>query len=550
MASRVRAVSHAARSDRVAFAAYSAMYVLVGAFIVLVRHIVADDAAARVAQAWYVIASRDPHIGAIGFVWNPLPSIAEIPLVALRGLWPALTRDMFAGTIVSSLFMAGAVVHLRACLREIGTAREATILLTAGMALSPMVILYGANGMSEAMYLCFLIGTARFLLRWTVTGHIRPLVWTALNLALAVLARYEALAAVAAVAVAVFAVGTTARDRARSFRDRALGGLSDAVVVALPAVAAFVAWSVVSWVIAGNPFLQFTSRYGNASIMRASGTAAANGTGWSPLFLAFVQMLAYAPVGLAIATAGVAIAWLRRDRRFLALVALAGPLLFSIAAYVRGNTFGFFRYYLPGLPLALLAVALLLHPHARMRPSLPSWLRPGGAGAIAVILAVVLSGFITTTTAMADVRIAPEEQPVVSRLLRSDPPASVRHATSVLDSAATIAHDVDALGLASGAVALDTFDCGSLVVLNSVNPHQFVITSDRDFERIVADPVPFHVPYLLVPNADKGIEAIGVAHPGIYNGGVVDNLRTSVVAEWHTPGCPDYRLIHVLSDGA
>ena len=92
-------------------------------------------------------------------------------------------------------------------------------------------------------------------MRWTVSGHIRALVWTACYLALAVLTRYEAVAAIAAVIVVVFVVGTTARDPDQPLRERALGGLSDALVVALPPLAAVTAWCVVSWVIVGGVFV-------------------------------------------------------------------------------------------------------------------------------------------------------------------------------------------------------------------------------------------------------------------------------------------------------
>ena len=37
------------------------------------------DAESRVADAWYVFFTRDPHLAAIGFVWNPLPSILVMP---------------------------------------------------------------------------------------------------------------------------------------------------------------------------------------------------------------------------------------------------------------------------------------------------------------------------------------------------------------------------------------------------------------------------------------------------------------------------------------
>ena len=69
-----------------------------------------------------MIGSRDPHLAAIGFVWNPLPSLAAIPLVALRGIWPPLATKAFAGCVVSALCMAGAVVQLRGFLRETGLA--------------------------------------------------------------------------------------------------------------------------------------------------------------------------------------------------------------------------------------------------------------------------------------------------------------------------------------------------------------------------------------------------------------------------------------------
>lgn len=525
-------------------------YLAVGAYLVLHRHIIVGDAAARVAQAWYVVASRDPHLAAIGFVWNPLPSVAEIPLVALRGVWPALTRDTFAGCIVSALFMAGAVVQLRACLRELRVSPRVMSVLVAGMAISPMVVMYGANGMSEAMYLCFLLGVVRYLVEWTVSGTTRPLVLAGVDLAGAVLTREEAVAALIAVAITVFAVGTTARDHRAPVRERAVGGLGDAIVVVLPGLAAFVAWTLVSWVIVGDAFVQFNSRYGNASILNASGTAAANGTGWPRIVLALVQAGAYAPLGVLVGLVAAIVAWWRRDRRALALVALVAPLAFSIAAYTRGQTFGFLRYYIPALPLALLSLAFLLHPLPRMRPSVPRMLARESFGATALAAVVVATSLVTTAVVMTNVRIAPAEQPVVAAATHHSLSVAERHAVTLLDSAHHVARAIDRLGLASRSIAVDTFNCGSLIVLGSRNPAQFIITSDRDFERVVADPAAFRVPYVLVPNADLGIEAIGLEHPGIFSAANTDGLRTEIVGEWQTTGCPTYRLIHVVSDGS
>ena len=107
----------------------------------------------RMANGFYVLYSRDPHLAAIGFVWNPLQSVADIVPLLFYHLWPALaTRDM-SGTIVSSLCMAGATYQLLCAFREWGVPRAPRLVLIALFAINPMVIFYGANGMSEALYL-------------------------------------------------------------------------------------------------------------------------------------------------------------------------------------------------------------------------------------------------------------------------------------------------------------------------------------------------------------------------------------------------------------
>ena len=201
------------------------------------------------------------------------------------------------------------------------------------------------------------------------------------------------------------------------------------------------------------------------------------------------------------------------------------------------------------LPLALIMLALLLNPMKGMQPVTPRWLRASAPAAIAVVLVVGLTSMASTAWAFTDTRIAPDEHVKYSWLFGSATSPAQQQNKALLSSAAYIAHRMDALGLNDSSVAFDTFDCGPLIALNSRHPHQFVITSDRDFERVIADPLAFDVPYLLVPNGDRGIEAIGLVHPGIFQGGRIGSLDTKVVADFKTTGCPEYRLIRVVSDG-
>jgi hypothetical protein len=60
-----------------------------------------------------------------------------------------------------------------------------------------------------------------------------------------------------------------------------------------------------------------------------------------------------------------------------------------------------------------------------------------------------------------------------------------------------------------------------VVVMTSEHSDQFVITSDRDFQAILADPAQAGVQYLLVPpDRDLGLlDAINRAYPHIYENG-------------------------------
>src|SRR5690349_15003216 len=57
------------------FALSLLLYLGAATLLVFGAHVVAADALSRVANAYYTVASRDPHLAAIGFVWNPLPSL-------------------------------------------------------------------------------------------------------------------------------------------------------------------------------------------------------------------------------------------------------------------------------------------------------------------------------------------------------------------------------------------------------------------------------------------------------------------------------------------
>ena len=549
----------------VLYVACAALYAGVGAYLVIHAGSIVGDAQARVADGYYIFFSRDPHVAAVGFVWNPLPSLADTPFFLLKGILPAVVERSYAGSLMSALFMAGAVVQVRGAVREAGGSTVLARVLVAAFALNPMVVYYGANGMSEAPYVFFLALCVRYLARWTTTGSLTALVWAGLALGGCYLARYEA--AVAAVGGCVLVLFVSWLRTRGPGRHRLALALSDVAVFVVPFVVAFVGWAVTSKVITGSAFEYITSQYGNTSQVKTVGVAnlPGHGTGLPlPVFVG-LQLLSFAPLLPLLAIAGLLHARRSRDLRILVpLLTLGAVSAFIFITFVSGTTFGWLRLHLPVAVMGTLCIAYLFAPP---RPSIPdaevapaadgttpaparNRARPAaqkaGAGVLLGSL-LALAAVPTTAWAMSDHRLGVGEVPQLRWVLHPDAMTEGdRNTKAIPTSAATIAHRIDALRLAPGSVVTDTFTpCISAMLMNSAHPHQFVITSDRDFQRTLADPATFQAHYLLLPppTGYGALDAVTRTYPNLYAKGAAG---ARLVTTFHEPGCPELKLYRVL----
>jgi len=91
---------------------------------------------------------------------------------------------------------------------------------------------------------------------------------------------------------------------------------------------------------------------------------------------------------------------------------------------------------------------------------------------------------------------------------------------------AQVAAYLDSLSLPNGSVISDVA-YSFPIVLASRNPHQFVITPDRDFREKLTDPVGGKVRYALVTDPQYSLaDAISAQFPGIHDtGGGVATLE-------------------------
>ncbi|MBB2941361.1 hypothetical protein FB565_001065 [Actinoplanes lutulentus] len=453
-------------------------------------HLMPGDSSSRLANAYYTIFSRDPHLAAIGFVWNPLPSLLLIPFLPLTLVFPALTQESLLAVLASAALMTATVGLFHSVIQKIVANRALQIALTAAFALHPMTLLYAGNGMSEACFLFTLMLAVRSLHLWLVEKRVEQLVPLGLALALSYGARYEALAPLAAVTALVAAITWW-----RSGRNGALAR-TDAVIVGLPGLLAVALWALASKIIVGQWFATFSSQYGNSAQVSTSAADIGSVTGddlagrlsyWGH------QMTGLAPFAAILLIAALAFAWHRRDLAILAPITVLGSVLaFDAMAFLSGTSFGWLRFHIAVVPLAVLLAAHLIA-DARQR------------FVTAASLVLVLAAFPTMFSILSDSNLSREEAQWVTE--------SGRFNTSDLHRINTqVASDLDAMNLPDGAVLTDVAYAFG-VVLASDNPDQFVITPDRDFAAAVADPTAHHIQYLLL-SADGSADAVRLARYG------------------------------------
>ncbi|MCW3035435.1 MAG: transporter, partial [Actinobacteria bacterium] len=239
----------------------------------------------------------------------------------------------------------------------------------------------------------------------------------------------------------------------------------------------------------------------------------------------------------------------RRDPRSLAHVAVFGAVVaFAVVAALAGQTLGSFRYYIALVPVAVVLTGVALTSPAGERRA-RAGLHPGRLRlTLGLLAAMVLMGTAipTSAMAMANPGIGQEEAVDLNFLFRSarSGPDNVTGAARYR-SVSTISDYLDGKRLPAGSVILDTATpCVPFIVLRSLRPRQFVITNDRDFAAVLADPVTFGARYLLVP-AKGGygdLDALNRSYPSLFADGAG---IASLEHQFDGPGCPSFRLYRV-----
>lgn len=533
------------------------VYLAVGYWLQVQQGFILGDALSRVSAAQGALFSRDPHLAAIGFVFTPLTAMVQLPAIVVSPLWPEMTERAFSGTIMSGAFMAGGVVQILGMGTDRGLPRLYTLTIAALFALNPMIVFYGANGMSEAPFIFFMSWAVRRLILWMVDDDVHHLITAGgIAMGLAYLTRYDAVACVAAAGLLV--AGTT-YVRARP-PPRIRRALVDLIMVSGPGFGAFIGWAGVSWLITGEAFAQFTSQYGNTAILDQSGQATTDFAGG--VLFAAVCITLLAPTLLPIAVWGAVRRWTQRNWQvLLAPLAIYGAALaFQAFSYATGSTFPFLRFYIIAIPLST-CLAMLAVPDGQLVPAkrrgryAPPQAEPPGRVRRPVLayfpVAVVFALAVPITAwGMGQPKYAPQEY-ALGAVLAPDPTSvserkALEHRIAAsFSTERKIADYLEKLNLPESSVITDTV-YGFAIIAASQHPKTFVVPSDPDFTTLLNAPADNGVEYLLaVPPAGRGkSDALNLRYPTLYETGAdVATLELEIPNDGDSQ--PNWRLYRV-----
>ena len=506
------------RRGVVLFIGLTGLYFAVGYLLVIRYDLLDGDAASRVANAGYVLMSRDPHLSAMGFVWNPLPSAVEIPILLFERWWPELRTRGLAGVIQSALFMAGAALIVRGITLDRGVGSGWRRVTVAAFALQPMIIVYGASGMSEAAFLLCVLWCARYLMRWSDGRSVVDLAVAGIALGVGYTARYEMVPA-ALGATMVVAVLAGRRAAAGTRRSSVVAAVA---IILFPIALAASIWALTGWVINHELFAIVSSQYGNenqvAGALRRGDVVHDSPTA---LMVISARLLGMQPFVVIAAAGALAYAALARKPAALVPVSTFGPVLvFAAWGQYSATTFGLFRYFLLAIPLVICVALALWTPCGSPGPAWAVTTRAGRLGA-ATLCASIIIGFPVTVHAAQNDRIGNQQLRFVVNSLRHPEsfPAQEQRYRQGLATDRLLADYFDRQRLPAGSVLMDSFAAWG-IWLNSADTKQFNVTSDYDFKAALNRPWEFGVTYLVVSNpASTDADAINIRYPTLWNDG-------------------------------
>jgi hypothetical protein len=487
--------------------------IVFGYWMAHMNQFIPGDSLSRVANAYYVGYSRDPHLAAIGFVWNPLPSLLILPILTMWPLYPELASSGLAGVLLTGCFAAGTAMLLLNHFIKRGLPLIFSFIICLLFSFNPFIFLYGSNGMSESIFIFFLVWAVISLTNWIDNDIIGSTIFIAFSLIFSFLTRYEAVAFGACLALCVILLIWKERtELSNKTTFRAFYHKIEAIQIVLfvPVIFTGLIWIFMNYTIMGDPLYFLRSNYSNLG----QSQQLADNTSIGPLIgnpittavFIFKRMACFmVPLVIII----VMRLW-RKSLLSIEFVVLL-LLLASIPAMqflmlVKGSSYGWLRFFVYPLPLIMAWLPYELQQQKKKAL--------GYQTSCILALGLLIGCGYYTWNVMHTYDFAPEEYEAIHFKESSTLKKTIL--------ANEIAADLDNRFEDNNKlkILMDSFNAFQ-IILCSKHPDKLVITSDRDFENSLREPVQYNVNFILVPDPSgiAGLNAVNQTYKEFYEKG-------------------------------
>lgn len=484
-----------------------------GINLAVVQDILPADSVSRVANAYYVLAVKPSRLSSIGLIWNPLPSLLELPLAALAPLWRPLVSKAVASCVVTALFASLSVIVLLKTFMEFRISRFYSIFITIFYAIHPYVFYYGANGMTESMLFFFLIYCTCKLTLWIRYGTADYIVKIAFGLTGGFLVRYEMIPFAVGIGLCVV-LNILFNQREKPYwtvrglkKERYFYIEGTLVMLYTPAIYAGIIWILVCWIITGNPLYFYNSNYSNLAQSAYAAKIAS-----IPGLISYVSFraLPFLTVFFAVVLMRIVQKRLLRCDFICFFLLVMSLLTFHTLMYWRGTSFGWLRFFCYSLPICIAWLPYELSTYqSESGDSIAGYhfRNRGFAG-----ISDAQRGALNFTKVLLPISL------VISVLLLNNVTngrAISDYDGSTHDQENQIAEYIN-VNLPDRTILTDVFTTYN-VALNVDHFENLVVSSSPNFKKCVADPVGNGIEYILVPDPkETSFDEINFAYSDLY----------------------------------
>lgn len=468
-----------------------------GIYFNYVKGILLNDAFSRTANAFYVLFIKPMRLASIGLVWNPLPSLLQLPFIAFAKIWRPMASSGISAVIVTSLCAALASILLLKVFIRIGISKKYSLVIIILYITNPFIFFYGMNGMSESIFFLIIIYIVLNITLWMLEGSPEYIIKIGFGLLAAFYCRYEAIPFAFAVGIGVL-INIFFNKREKQFipadnrKEIYYYAEGTAMVLYAPIIYGILIWIFLNWTIAGNPLYFLNSPYSNtvqSQLITSSKSAV------TILFYVFGKSYAFMPLFLGIVVIRVITKRLMKFDFFILLTLVLSLLVFHYLMLLKGASYGWLRFFSYTYPICIAWLPYELYKIKAQKSKYNT------LAAVIILISMTFSSILTGSI-LANADKSPEEH------------------TVVIDSQAVEIADYINEEIPEDKILMDSF-VTSGIILNVKNVDNLVVSSNLDFDKYISYPAKYYINYIIVPNPDGigALDAINRKYPHLYEDG-------------------------------